>query len=498
MGRFPKIHRVKQALLVIGLVFFSGCHIQNQLAQKYEPFNLQTSVAQAIESSEFKAGEWICGNWWELFNDPQLDQLINLGIENSPTLQMAIERVSLAYEVSKEAFAPMLPDIQLQFVDFFAGISRNNNGLRNPTALFTSDIAPRWINLLGNLLNFKWRIDLWGAQKKLYLAAVDQAQMQLAEASYSKLILSTQIAQVYFEYGFYQKLISQESLMLQNQEQALNILEEMYKFALADEMQLQEQEKSILQSGFQLTQLNQKLELSINKLKTLIAMNPSLPFTLNEPQTSFTGPIPFPQEIPIQLLAKRADVVAKIWQVESMAKKVKSAKVSFLPTIDLGSISGYFNLRWDNLLDPRGWFSSVIPAATLPIFKGLQLRIQLKQSIRRYNMAVHEYNQTLLNAAQEVVDGISSYRFSNQLFSQQSQIIQKSSNLEELAQARYDNGLNNYLEVLQATWTKLRDEKDLAQCQYMQMLSVLNLIKALGGGYQNPQAESLNLEKQTL
>lgn len=198
---------------------------------------------------------------------------------------------------------------------------------------------------------------------------------------------------------------------------------------------------------------------------------------------------PFPSEIPIGLLLRRPDVVAKIWAVQASSKRIKSAQVAFLPTIDLGSFSGYLNLSWDTLLQPRGWFSSIAPMATLPIFQGLKLQNNLNISVRRYNNAVYDYNQVLLNAAKEVVDAITTFRVSNLQLQKQEEIIVKSENLLELASLRYEVGLNSLLDVLKTNLNVLQDEVQYAAMSHLHLLATLNLIKSLGGGYSCPEIE---------
>lgn len=471
-------------ILFLILFFSQSCQYHNDMATAYPSVRVDTSVKEAFSDSSFIPSSWINENWWEMFQDVQLNQIVEIAFENNPNLQMAVERVSLAHSAAKQNFAPLLPSAEATFEEFLAGFNWNQRGLHPDIGVLPDTIVPKWINVLSTLINFRWNLDLWGKQKKLYQAAIDETKVQMAEAAYTKLMLSTQIALAYFDLQYYLSLREQQNLLLNAQNQILEIQNNIYENALGDEETLQKLEKDILSFQNEILNSDQNIDLNTHELKML--MGKSADDALNfETPTSFFGPsFPFPGEVPISFLSRRADVVAKIWAVQAASKRVKSAEVAFLPSIDLGSFSGYFNLSWDTLLKPKGWFTSIAPMATLPIFKGLQLRNNLQQSVKRYNLSILDYNQILLKAAKEVVDSITTFRVSNQQLVCQEEVLQKSQNLVELSTLRYEYGLNNYLDVLKTKLTLLEDEINMSQYNRLHMLAALNLIKSLGGGYQ--------------
>lgn len=346
-----------------------SCQIYDETAPISTSINVNSSIQQSFQTMNFVPSSWLSESWWEMFKDEQLSQLIEQSFESNPSLQMAVERVSLAHDCAKSAFFPMLPQVNAAFEEFFAGFTWNRRGIDSTLSLLPDQIIPSWINLLSTLINFRWRIDLWGSQRKLYQAAVDEAKMQMAEAAYAKLMLSTQIAEAYFQMQYYLDLQGLERAILETQNQLLDIEIAIYQNSLTDEETLQTQEKTILTFQQEMLNTDKNIELVMHQLRSLIGLSADDPMEFQLPVSGFGSSFPFPSEIPIGLLLRRPDVVAKIWAVQASSKRIKSAQVAFLPTIDLGSFSGYLNLSWDTLLQPRGWFSSIAPMATLPIFQ---------------------------------------------------------------------------------------------------------------------------------
>ncbi len=426
-----------------------------------------------------------------MFGDSQFNEIIEVAFENNPTLAMAIERVSLAHNSAKQNFAPLLPSAEATFNDFLAGFNWNKKGITPDLTNLPNDIVPKWINILTTLVNFRWNLDLWGKQRKLYQAALDETKVEMAEASHTRLILSVQMALAYFDLQHFLSLKELQTSLLNTQNQVLNLQVNIYENGLGDEEILQALEKRLISFQNELLQTDQNIALNMHQLKMLMGRSADDKINFELPTGYFGLSFPFPQEVPIDLLSRRADVVAKIWEVQAAAKRVRSAEVAFLPSIDLGSFSGYFNMNWDTLLKPRGWFTSIAPMATLPIFKGLQLRNNLQQNVKRYNLAILDYNQMLLQAAKEVVDGITSFRISNEHLICQEEVIEKSLNIVELATMRYEYGLNNYLDVLKTKLTLIEDEINLNKYNRLHLLAALNLIKSLGGGYSCPELQKV-------
>lgn len=479
----------KPLFIVIIGGFFTACSIQNQRAEIFKPLDAQLSIKEAFLAKDFVSADWISEQWWEMFNDPQLNVFIERAINNSPTMQSAIETVSLAHDVAKQNFSPLLPSVNAEFKEALFGFNWKRDDIKLKNPLLPDNLLPSWLNFLGYTLNFKWSLDIWGKQAKLFKAAVDDMKGQMAESAFQKLILSVHVAKSYISLQYYTRLKELQLAVLKTQKDTLFIQKQMFCYALADEIDLQKINKSLSQTQINLLETENTLSQLKHELCRLMGENPDVFTSFNEPTAQFNFSFPFPENISLDLLARRPDLVTKIWAIQAATKRVNSAKVEFLPSINLASLSGYLNLKFKDILEPKGWFTSIIPGAALPLFNGFNLRTKLKYSLRKYNLAVYEYNELLLQAMQEVVDSITAFRIANMKLEEQTMVLQADEKILDLSGMRFEYGLNTYLQVLESEMICLEDEMVYVQLLQMRLLSVLSLIKAIGGGYNNPSAQ---------
>lgn len=478
--------------MFLGGLSLGSCSIQSQRAEISKPLDIDLSTKEAFLSKDFIPSDWASENWWEMFNDCQLNQFIETTLANNPTIQAAVETIILAHESAKQAFSPLLPSVDAEFKEALFAFNWRGDGVKVPAsldALLPDNILPNWINFLGYFLSFKWSLDIWGKQTKLYKAAQDDMKAQLANAAYTKLLLSVQVANSYMNLQYYLRMQTLQEEALQVQNDMLLIYEQMQVYALADEMDIQNTKKRVAKLRLQLLETAESITKKQYELKVYMGMSPDQTDPVQMPTACFDAPFPWPDQVSIDLLARRPDVVTKIWAIQAATKRVNSAKVAFFPSVDLASLSGFFDFKYKEVLEPKSWFTSVIPGVTLPLFHGLNLRSKLKYSLRQYNLAVYDYNQLLLNATQEVVDSMTSFQIAGQRIEEQKGILSANASLLELSGMRFEYGLNTYLQVLESQLISLNDEMTYVQLIEMRLLSILSLIKSIGGGYNNPNAQ---------
>jgi len=483
---------LRTLVIVLGGLSLGSCSIQSQRAEISKPLDIDLSVREAFLSKDFIPSDWTSESWWEMFNDPQLNHFIETTLTNNPTIQAAVETVVLAHDSAKQAFSPLLPSVDAEFKEALFAFDWRGDGVKVPAALdalLPKNILPNWINFLGYTLSFKWSLDIWGKQTKLYKAALDDMKAQLANAAYSKLLLSVQVANSYMALQYHLQMKGVQEELLQVQSDMLLIYEQMFTYALADEMDIQISQKSAAQTRLQLLSTSEDITKKQYELKVYMGISPDQADPIQMPTACFDQPFPLPDQVSFDLLARRPDIVTKIWAIQAATKRVNSAKVAFFPSIDLASLSGFFDLKYKDVLEPKSWFTSIIPGVTLPLFHGLNLRNKLKYSLRQYNLAVYDYNQLLLNATQEVVESMISFQIAGQRIEEQKGILGANETLLELSGMRFEYGLNTYLQVLESEIISLNDHMTYVQLVEMRLLSILSLIKSIGGGYNNPNAQ---------
>ena len=157
-----------------------------------------------------------------------------------------------------------------------------------------------------------------------------------------------------------------------------------------------------------------------SSLAVLLGKGPDRGLDIQRPQLLAPSQMTIPSSLPVELLGHRADVVAARWQVEAAGKDIKSAKTEFLPNISIGALAGFIALGGGNPFTLPQRFYQVGPTLSLPIFDGGRLRANLNGKDAQYDLAVAQYNQTLVRALNEVSDGLSAMRsLDEQLAAQQ-------------------------------------------------------------------------------
>src|SRR5258707_9910552 len=199
---------------------------------------------------------------------------------------------------------------------------------------------------------------------------------------------------------------------------------------------------------------------------------------------SEAGAVSLPSTLPADLIGRRPDVVAQRWRVEAARRDIDSAKAQFYPNVNLAALAGVQSVSLSKLLDRGSEDPSFGAALRLPIFDGGRLRGNLAAKDADFDSAVAQYNQMLADALREVVDQLASVRSAD---SQRGEVEAALASAEEaygLAVARYRAGLGNYLQVLAVETQVLEQRSLLADLRARELDLSIDLIRALGGGYE--------------
>ncbi|HXD36452.1 MAG TPA: efflux transporter outer membrane subunit, partial [Rhodanobacter sp.] len=196
-----------------------------------------------------------------------------------------------------------------------------------------------------------------------------------------------------------------------------------------------------------------------------------------------------PNNLPLELIGHRADLVAARWRVEAAGKDIKAAKTEFMPDISIGALAGVLRLGGGNPFTLPSRFYQAGPSLSLPIFDGGRLRANLAGKDAQYDLAVAQYNQTLVGAVNEVADDVSALQSLQRQLAAQQRAQNAAQQAWDLALERFKAGIGSYLETLSVRQQLLLAERGMAALQAQQVDRSIQLIQALGGGYQ-PQADA--------
>jgi NodT family efflux transporter outer membrane factor (OMF) lipoprotein len=189
-----------------------------------------------------------------------------------------------------------------------------------------------------------------------------------------------------------------------------------------------------------------------------------------------------PTSVPAELLGRRPDVVAQRWRVEASQQDIKAAKAQFYPNISLNAYVGSQSLGLDHWVQGGSAIAGIGPALSLPIFDGGRLRANLGARNAEHDIAVEQYNQTLVEAMRDVVDQITAQQWFDQQKAEQLEAVQTAQSAFDLALQRYHSGLTPYLQVLAAQTQLSAQQRQLIDLEVRALQLDANLARALGGG----------------
>jgi NodT family efflux transporter outer membrane factor (OMF) lipoprotein len=460
------------------LFLFVGCAALKKRTD--EPEMMQNIPVTLPESSDFVKGDWPAYQWWEMFDDDQLSEIMEEAIENNPSLKAAVFRMRSAQAEARKVRSALMPSLNAQAEDDYLHLSKDSLDRYPPSTI------PAVVNQINLALNFEYEIDLFGKNRDKYRAALGKAKAQSAEMSQSLLMITTLLAETYFNYqAQLAQLQINRDLTLARKVYA-ELTSKRVEYGLDNQVALDQAEALLLSAEEIVVNLEKEKELSESQLKILMGLGPDDPRIFREPSANFDEPFPIPENIPVDLLARRPDLMAQIWRVEASAHLIGAAKAAFFPNINLAAFVGLESLTWSKLFTIDSFAAALSPAINLPIFTGGKLTAQLDEARADFDTAVYDYNHLLLQATKEVSDQLKIMQAVNRQGSLQTDLLTKVIDVSDLTFARFKNGLDNYLLVLGSQIDVMNEGLKEISIQNDRHLAVLNLIKSLGGGYYEP------------
>lgn len=451
-------------LSLVGCVNYADMHANSSLIQ---PTDLHTSMPQTARIS------WPADNWWTKFNDPQLNNLIQQALADSPTLKLAEARLHARQQIVSQATSSLYPEIN-------ANGSITSQSL-SQTSVTPAGAIPTNFKLADLGLIFKYDFDWWGKNQATLASALSEVQAATADQAQARLILTTGITQSYFQTIIDKMRTTLAELNVKLQNEYLQLIKAQKQQGIASDLDLQQAQSNAASAKIYLEKSQQNYAISLHQLAALLGKNPEAPITISAALSHYTFNLP--KVLPANLLARRPDITALRWRVESASHNIKIAKTQFFPNINLVANYGFETISLSKLLTQPSSFWSVGPAFNLPIFNAGALRANLGIQYANYDAAIEQYNQQIITAMRQTSDQVSILKSAEQQRLTQRNNLQAAQKTYELTLLRYRNGLDNKLATLQAQ-SALLVQRDLQlQLSLQHTLAVVNLIKAIGGGY---------------
>jgi NodT family efflux transporter outer membrane factor (OMF) lipoprotein len=464
---------MKRLLTTVLVLALSGCALMESGS---EPVAALDGAKLGLTSQDTV---WPETQWWQRYGDPQLNALLDEGLANNPSMSAAQARLAKANAAVGIARAPLLPRVDANYTLTREHLSKD---YIYPAPMGGSVVSDNRL-----ALDFSYELDFWGKNRSRLQAAVSQQAAAAADAQAARNLLAGALVRAYLNL---QNAFAQRDVLnrvLAQRAEVLSLTQGRYTAGLDTQVEVKQAESSLAAGKVELTQTDTTLAQLRNQVAALAGAGPQRGQSLQP--VALTAPAGgVPANVPLDLLGHRPDVTAAKWRAEAARHAIDSAKAEFYPNVNLAAFVGFQDMGTGNLLGADARMAGFGPAVTLPIFHGGELNANLAGRRADADLAVSDYNQTVLDAVHQVADALDGLRLLDQEKAQQRQAREAIDAAYDLAVKRYKAGMGNYISVLIAqtgVLTQARLDTDLRIRAYQ---LDANLANALGGGYA-PAAE---------
>lgn len=467
----PKLPRLP---VLLATALLAACASTGGLQPAAEPRPIDDHVlARSLSGAPLSPAEFPAQDWWRSFGDPQLDALVAEALQGTPSLAAADARVRKAEAQAGLADAVRKPTLSATGQYVVAEL---------PSGLAGDEIGGQVMHNAVLMVNFKWPLDVWGGKRADYLAALGAAHASEIEAQAARLALAANIARTYIALAQ-----AFDSLDVANREQArseslMGLSRQRAKAGIDSQLSVRNAEVSIATAKAQAQAAQQQIDSLRNAIAALLGESPDRGLSIERPHLLQMPAPGLPSVLPSELLGHRPDVVAARWNVESAAQGIKSAKAKFKPSIDLSALVGLAATGFSGLFDSDSLLGFGGPAISLPIFDGGQLRNNLASHDADYDLAVANYDKTVVDGMHQVVDAVQAIRALDAQSASLEEARVAAASALDLASKRYHAGLANQLDVLSAQKPLLQIEQQLVGTRAQRYAAAVDLDHALGGG----------------
>ena len=463
------------ALGVTALLVLAGCVSRGDwhATPAIAPQNLIAS--RTLANATVDPASWPTDRWWSGYGDPQLDALITESFEGSPSLETAQARLRAAQAQAVRARSTRLPTTSMD-----AQVTRQRlpeNGLYPPP------FAGSYITQGQLALDFSYDIDLWGRNREALASANANVQAAEADKAAARLALAIAVARAYIQLDLSYAFLDVAQSNLEQESSILELTRQRVDAGLENTARVKQAEGQValVRATVDYTQSN--IDITRNALAALVGVGPDRGLDLQRPHLAAPANIVLPSTLPVDLLGRRPDVAAARWRVEAAARGVASTEAAFYPNVNLVAFVGLQAIGLSKLFNANDTIVGGGPALSLPVFNRGQLKGALETQQAQYDLAVGQYNQSLVDSIHEVADVVTSWSATEKETADARAALDAAQHSYALTRDRYRAGLDNYLSVLSAENQVFTAQALLAELQSRRLTVSTDLIRALGGGY---------------
>ncbi|MGP8176001.1 MAG: efflux transporter outer membrane subunit [Terracidiphilus sp.] len=476
---------------LLGLGLLAGCKPvgpnYNRPGYEAPPAYKETGAATVIVPPPNPAGGgWqpatpsdgmLRGKWWEIYQDPQLNQLEERIEANNQTLRQALETYLAARDQVKAARSALYPTLSAGSAGSRNGISTNGPSFSAGRPTTYSDFA-----LTGQA---SWEPDFWGRIRRTVEAARENAQVSSAEMANVDLSLHAEMAADYFQLRGLDSEIKLLNETVADLERQLDLTQRLFAGGIGTEA-------DVAQARTQLETVRaQLIDVGVARAQYEHAVGTIAYYKLPEfsiPPSPLDLPLPkIPLGVPSQLLERRPDVAAAERRAAAANAQIGIAVSAFYPTVTLGGTGGFESVNIGTLIQGPSALWTLGGQAAQLLFDAGQRHALTDQARHAYEAQVSAYKSAIFLAFEDVEDQLSGLRILEQESGVEQKAVESAQHSLDISNQRYKGGVTSYLEVLTAETALLQNQRTAINLQTRQFVASVGLVRALGGGWDASQ-----------
>jgi len=415
-------------------------------------------------------------DWWKAFQDPQIDRLAVLVLANNPTLQSALAKLHAAQAELAANQTGDYPQVTL-------------DGQEQRT-LFSNDyiIPPpyagtyRWYGQVA--ANLTWNLDFWGKQADLIAKARASADAAGLDVAAAHLALGGAFAQTYISLVLAHEDGDIADATVRERGDILRLTQERIDHGLENQAALEQAKALLSMAKADRARIAAERDTIVHALAALAGEGADAYPTITRPAPQLDAALPLPAALPVDLLARRPDIMAARARIAAAVAGREAAHADFYPDINIVALAGFQAIGLSNLLSGGAFTYGVGPAIHLPIFDAGKIRAQYAGATADLDSAVADYNNAVLSAVRQTADAMTEVRAIAEQRRNQADALASAERAFALAQSRYKNGLSGQLPVLTAESTLLSAREAMAALIAQSAVQRVTLLLCVGGGFE--------------
>ena len=430
----------------------------------------------ATQSFDVSHADRPADHGWKGYGDAQLDTLVDEALAGSPTLVQAQARVRAAQAKAQQTRAALLPNVG---VNAQAAQSKQsyNNGI-------PPDFVPEGYNDIGRAtLDLSLDLDLWGKNRAALAAATSEATAAEMDAAQARLVLTTAVVSAYADFARAYAMQEAAEQAQANREATRKLVAQRVENGAANQGELRQAESGLASADQDLAANKEQVGLARDQIAALLGAGPDRGLSIPRPQAPALREFGLPQNLAVDLLGRRPDLIAARLRAEAASKRIDVARKAFYPNVNLVGFIGGQSLGLDMLTASGSDIGQAGVALSLPIFQGGRLSGAYRGARADYDTAVAAYDATLVQALREVADAAVSEQALSVRLAAARQALAKGEEAYRIAKLRYEGGLDSYTSVLTAENAVILQRRAAADLESRALILDAALVRALGGGF---------------